>query len=233
MSKLASYFAIVSLVGGITLLAAVQAPAQQVATRHAASSPKLGLGRPALPEEIKAWDTDVRPDGQGLPPGKGTVKQGDEIFQAQCAACHGEFGQGVGRWPVLAGGAGTLMADRPDKTIGSFWPDLSTVFDYVKRAMPYGNAQSLSNDDLYALTAYLLSMNDIVKDENFELNEKNFTSIKMPNASAFFDDDRETSEKQFWGNEPCMKNCRSAPKVIGRAMSVDVTPDNKVSSKVD
>ena len=233
MSKLASYFAIVSLVGSIALLSAVQAPAQQVATRQAASSPKLGLGRPALPEEIKAWDTDVRPDGEGLPPGKGTVKQGDEIFQAQCAACHGEFGQGVGRWPVLAGGAGTLKADRPDKTIGSFWPELSTVFDYVKRAMPYGNAQSLSNDDVYALTAYLLSMNDVVKDENFELNEKNFTSIKMPNASAFFDDDRETSEKQFWGKEPCMKNCRSAPKVIGRAMSVDVTPDNKVSSKVD
>ena len=233
MSKLASYFAIVSLIGGIALLSAVQAPAQQVATRQAASSPKLGLGRPALPEEIKAWDTDVRPDGEGLPPGKGTVKQGDEIFQAQCAACHGEFGQGVGRWPVLAGGAGTLKADRPDKTIGSFWPDLSTVFDYIKRAMPYGNAQSLSNDDVYALTAYLLSMNDIVKDENFELNEKNFASIKMPNASAFFDDDRETSEKQFWGKEPCMKNCRSAPKVIGRAMSVDVTPDNKVSSKVD
>ena len=233
MSKLASCFAIVLLVGGVVLLSAVQAGAQQVATRRAASSPKLGLGRPALPEEIKAWDTDVRPDGKGLPAGKGTVKQGDEIFQAQCAACHGEFGQGVGRWPVLAGGAGTLKADRPDKTIGSFWPDLSTVFDYIKRAMPYGNAQSLSNDDVYALTAYLLSMNDVVKDENFELNENNFTSIKMPNASAFFDDDRETSEKQFWGKEPCMKNCRSAPKVIGRAMSVDVTPDGKVSSKVD
>ena len=233
MSKLANCFAIVSLVGGVVLLSAVEAPAQQVATRQAASSPKLGLGRPALAEEIKAWDTDIRPDGQGLPPGKGTVKQGDEIFQAQCAACHGEFGQGVGRWPVLAGGTGTLKADRPDKTIGSFWPDLSTVFDYIKRAMPYGNAQSLSNDDVYALTAYLLSMNDVVKDENFELNEKNFTSIKMPNASAFFDDDRETSEKQFWGKEPCMKNCRSAPKVIGRAMSVDVTPDGKVSSKVD
>ena len=233
MSKLANCFAIVSLVGGVVLLSAVEAPAQQVATRQAASSPKLGLGRPALAEEIKAWDTDIRPDGQGLPPGKGTVKQGDEIFQAQCAACHGEFGQGVGRWPVLAGGTGTLKADRPDKTIGSFWPDLSTVFDYIKRAMPYGNAQSLSNDDVYALTAYLLSMNDVVKDENFELNEKNFTSIKMPNAAAFFDDDRETSEKQFWGKEPCMKNCRSAPKVIGRAMSVDVTPDGKVSSKVD
>ena len=233
MSKLVNRFAIVTLVGGIVLLLAVESPAQQIASRQATSSAKVGLGRLALPEEIKAWDTDVRPDGQGLPPGKGTVKQGDELFQAQCAACHGEFGQGVGRWPVLAGGAGTLKADRPDKTIGSFWPDLSTVFDYIKRAMPYGNAQSLSNDEVYALTAYLLSMNDVVKDENFELNENNFTSIKMPNASAFFDDDREASEKQFWGKEPCMKNCRSAPKVIGRAMSVDVTPDGKVSSKVD
>lgn len=233
MSKLVNRFAIVSLIGAVVLLSVIQSPAQQVASQQATSSTKLGLGRPALPEEIKAWDTDVRPDGQGLPPGKGSVKQGDEIFQAQCAACHGEFGQGVGRWPVLAGGLGTLRADRPEKTIGSFWPDLSTVFDYIKRAMPYGNAQSLSDDDVYALTAYLLSMNDVVKDENFELNEKNFTSIKLPNESAFFDDDRETSEKQFWGKEPCMKNCRGVPKIIGRAISVDVTPDSKATSKVD
>ena len=211
-----------------------QAHAQQMAARDAKPAAKLGLGRPALPEEIKAWDTDVRADGKGLPPGKGTVKQGDEIFQAQCAACHGEFGQGVGRWPALAGGLDTLKADRPDKTVGSFWPDLSTVFDYIKRAMPYGNAQSLTSDEVYALTAYLLSMNDIVKGENFELNDKNFMSIKMPNASAFYDDDREVAEKQFWGGEPCMKNCKAAaPKVTGRAISVDVTPDGKSGPKVE
>jgi S-disulfanyl-L-cysteine oxidoreductase SoxD len=233
MSKSVERFALLWLAGALVLSSAVPSAAQQVASRQATSSAKLGLGRPALPEEVKAWDTDVRPDGQGLPPGKGTVKQGDEIFQAQCAACHGEFGQGVGRWPVLAGGLGTLKADRPDKTIGSFWPDLSTVFDYIKRAMPYGNAQSLSNDDVYALTAYLLSMNDIVKDENFELNEKNFASIRMPNASAFFADDRETSEKRFWEKEPCMKNCRGVPKVVGRAITVDVTPDSKSGPKVD
>jgi cytochrome c len=211
-----------------------QLEAQQIATQAAVkTSSKLGLGRPALPDEIKAWDTDVRPDGKGLPPGKGTVKQGDVIFQAQCASCHGEFGEGAGRWPVLAGGAGTLKADRPDKTIGSFWPDLSTAFDYIKRAMPYGNARSLNDDEIYAVIAYLLSMNDIVKDENFELSDKNFTSIKMPNATAFFDDDRETSEKQFWKKDPCMKDCRSAPKVTGRAISVDVTPDSKSGPKVD
>ncbi|NUU43028.1 c-type cytochrome [Tardiphaga robiniae] len=208
--------------------------AQQMAGREVAKpAVKLGLGRVATAEEIAAWDTDVRPDGCGLPVGKGTVKQGDDLFQEKCASCHGEFGQGVGRWPVLAGGAGTLKADRPDKTVGSFWPDLSTVFDYIKRAMPYGNAQSLTNDEVYALTAYILSMNDIVKDEKFELNEKNFTSIKMPNAAAFFEDDRETSEKHFWNKTPCMKDCRPAPKVTGRAMAIDVTPDGKSGPKVE
>lgn len=227
--------ACVAAIGALALtLAPAQSPAQQIVARDTKAAAKLGLGREALPEEISAWDIDVRPDGKGLPPGKGTVKEGDQLFQAQCAACHGEFGEGVGRWPVLAGGLGTLKADRPDKTIGSFWPDLSTVFDYVKRAMPYGNAQSLSNDDVYALTAYLLSMNDIIKDENFELSDKNFLSIKMPNAAAFYDDNREVAEKHFWVKEPCMKNCRpAAPKVTGRAISIDVTPDSKAGPKVD
>lgn len=194
---------------------------------------KMGLGREALPEEIAAWDTDVRPDGKGLPVGRGTVKQGDDIFQERCAACHGEFGQGAGRWPALAGGQGTLRADRPDKTVGSFWPDLSTAFDYIKRAMPYGNARSLTDDETYALVAFLLSLNDIVKDDNFELSDKNFASIKLPNASAFYDDDREISEKQFWNGNPCMKDCREAPKVVSKATSLNVTPDGKSGPKVD
>ena len=233
MSRLANATFLAVLCGFASCMLTQEGSAQQAAAREKASA-RLGLGRQALPEEVKAWDTDVRSDGAGLPVGKGTAKQGDEIFQAQCASCHGEFGQGVGRWPGLAGGAGTLKADRPDKTVGSFWPDLSTVFDYIKRAMPYGNARSLSNDEIYALTAYILTMNDIIKDEDFELNEKNFTSIKMPNAAAFYDDDRETAEKQFWNKEPCMKDCRAAPpKVIGRAISVDVTPDSKAGPKVD
>lgn len=208
--------------------------AAQAATPAApAAVPKLGLGREALPEELKAWSIGVRPDGQGLPPGKGTVRQGDELFQAQCAACHGEFGQGNGRWPVLAGGQGSLKDDRPEKTIGSFWPDLSTVFDYIHRAMPYGNAQSLQPDEVYALTAYLLYLNDIVKDEDFELSDKNFTSIKLPNAAAFYDDDRETTEKGFWGKQPCMKDCKSEVKITGRATVLDVTPDSKTAPKVD
>jgi cytochrome c len=235
MSRSASILAGAVLGLAATALIAPQVVAQQVAARQSTAPPaKLGLGRVALPEEIKAWDTDVRPDGQGLPVGKGTVKQGDALFQAHCAACHGEFGEGVGRWPVLAGGQGTLKADRPDKTIGSFWPDLSSVFDYIRRAMPFGNAHSLQNDEIYAIVAYLLAMNDIVKDENFELNEKNFTSIKMPNAGAFYEDDREIAEKHFWKKDPCMKDCRTAaPKVTGRAINVDVTPDSKAGPKVD
>lgn len=234
MSKSAKSLACLVLCIAASCFAFSHSEAQQP-TVQKISQPaiKLGLGRAALPEEVKAWDTDIRPDGQGLPVGKGTAKQGDEIFQAQCASCHGEFGQGVGRWPALAGGEGTLKADRPDKTVGSFWPDLSTVFDYIKRAMPYGNAQSLSNDDVYALVAYILTMNDVIKDDNFELNEKTFTSIKLPNASAFYDDDRETAEKQFWMASPCMKDCRPAQKVIGRAINVDVTPDGKSGPKVD
>lgn len=194
---------------------------------------KLGLGRAALPEEIQAWDIDVRPDGLGLPAGKGSVKQGDELFQAQCATCHGEFGQGNGRWPVLAGGQGTLKADRPDKTIGSFWPDVSTVFDYIRRAMPFGNAQSLSVDEIYALTAYVLYLNDVVKDENFELSEKNLASIKLPNAGGFYDDNREVAEKAFWKREPCMKNCKGEVRITGRAVILDVTPDSATAPRVD
>ncbi len=238
MSRLPKLFLLAAL-GGVAIADFMQpVAAQQVASRDTAKTankthPRLGLGRPALPEEIKAWDTDVRPDGQGLPPGKGTVKEGDALFQERCASCHGEFGEGAGRWPVLAGGQGSLKSDRPDKTIGSYWSDLSTVFDYIRRAMPFGNARSLTDDEAYAITAYLLSLNDIVKDENFELNDKNFTSIKLPNASEFYDDDREVAEKQFWKKDPCVKNCRGEPKVIGRAMSLDVTPDDKDGPKVE
>lgn len=199
----------------------------------AAQAQKIGIGREAKPEEIAGWAIAVRPDGQGLPPGKGTVAEGEEIFQSQCAACHGEFGEGRDRWPVLAGGHGSLKHERPEKTIGSFWPNASTVFDYVRRAMPFGNAQSLSNDELYAVTAYLLHLNDVIKDPKFELNQQNFTSIKLPNEAGFYDDDRETTEKQFWNPKVCMKDCRPAAKVTGRAAVLDVTPDAKSGPKVD
>lgn len=187
----------------------------------------MGLGRPALPEEIRAWDIDVRPDGVGLPKGHGTVEEGETLYAKKCAACHGEFGEGAGRWPVLAGGQGSLKSDRPEKTIGSFWPYASTVFDYVNRAMPFGDAQSLNANEVYAITAYLLKLNDIdVKDD--ELSSENFPK-SLPNTENFFDDDRETTEKAFWKKEPCMTNCKDKVEITKRAQILDVTPegDNK------
>lgn len=198
-----------------------------------ASAQKLGMGREALSEEITGWDFDVRPDGKGLPPGQGTAAQGEDIFQSQCASCHGEFGEGRDRWPVLAGGIGTLKHDRPEKTIGSYWPYASTVFDYIKRAMPFGNAQSLSNDELYAVTAYVLHLNDIIPDLKFELSRETLPAIKMPNAGQFYDDDREVAEKQFWKRKPCMKNCKKETVVLNRAQTLAVTPDIKTGPKVD
>jgi S-disulfanyl-L-cysteine oxidoreductase SoxD len=194
---------------------------------------KIGLGREAHPDEVKAWDTDVRPDGLGLPPGKGSVKEGEELYQTQCAACHGEFGESAGRWPAIAGGRGSLTKEGPEKTVGSFWPYASTTFDYIKRAMPYGNARSLTDNEVYAITAYLLNMNDIVKDD-FILTKENFATIKLPNVDGFKDDDRESAERHFWKKEPCMKNCApTIATVRNRARMLDVTPENKSGPKVE
>ncbi len=187
---------------------------------------KLDIGRAATPAEIAGWDIDVRADGQGLPPGKGSVKDGEEVYMTKCAACHGEFGESAGRWPMVAGGQGSLKSDDPVKTVGSYFAHLSTVIDYVRRAMPFGDAQSLSNDELYAVVAYMLFLNDIV-DEKFVLSKETFASVKMPNAGGFYDDDRETAEKAFWA-APCMTNCKADAKITGRARVIDVTPDDKV-----
>ena len=186
------------------------------------------LGRAALEEEITAWDIDVRPDGTGLPKGKGTVARGEELFAEQCAVCHGDFGEGKDRWPVLAGGHDTLTKDRPEKTIGSYWPYLSTVYDYVKRAMPFGNARSLTDDDVYALTAYLMYLNDIVTDEEFELSDANFLETRLPNEENFIPDNRTEEPHYADKTEPCMSACKPDPAtVIMRAMVLDVTPDSE------
>jgi len=193
-----------------------------------ASTGAFGLGRVAMPEEIAAWDIDIRPDGTGLPVGKGTVAEGEPIFTEQCAVCHGDFGEGAGRWPVLAGGQDTLTRERPEKTIGSYWPYLSTVFDYVRRAMPFGNARSLSDDDVYALTAYLLYLNDVVTEEEFELSNENFTSIRLPNEDNFIADDRASEPHYAKGVEPCMSECKPGPvEITARAQILDVTPDGE------
>ncbi len=182
-----------------------------------AAAGKLNLGRAALPAEVAAWNIDVRPDGQGLPAGSGSVIDGEELFTDQCAACHGDFGEAVGRWPALAGGHDTLAEERPVKTIGSYWPYLSTAYDYIFRAMPYGDAQSLTPDEVYQLVAYILYLNDAV-DEDFILNKENFTSIALPNTGSFRLDDRDNTEYPAFSRGVCMTDCKPSVQITGRAI---------------
>ncbi|MGE0565204.1 MAG: c-type cytochrome [Pseudolabrys sp.] len=187
---------------------------------------KFGIGTAATAEQIAGWDIDVRPDGEGAPPGKGSVKDGEKLYVERCAACHGEFGESAGRWPQLAQGKGTLASHDPVKTVGSYFPYLSSVFDYIRRSMPFGDAQSLTNDELYAIVAYVLNLNDIV-DDRFVLSKETWKQVKMPNQGGFYDDDREKTEKAFWNPKPCMKDCRPPVKITGRAAVIDVTPDDQ------
>jgi len=193
---------------------------------------QFGLGREALPEEIAAWDLDVSPDGTGLPPGSGSVMEGEEVFAEHCAACHGDFAEGVGNWPKLAGGEGTLDREDPLKTVGSYWPHLSTVWDYVNRSMPFGNAQSLSADDVYAMTAYILYSNYLV-DDDFVLTHENFLDVEMPNADGFIIDDRMQAEAHFWNAEPCMTDCKESVEITMRARVLDVTPQEEEAAIVE
>jgi len=141
------------------------------------------FGRPPTADEIKAWDIDVLPDGTGLPPGSGTVARGKEVYQTNCEACHGTNGQG-GIKDRLAGGQGTLATDQPIKTVGSFWPYATTLFDYIRRAMPYPSPGSLSADDTYAVSAYILNLNGIVP-ANATLDKESLPRIEMPNRDGF------------------------------------------------
>lgn len=184
----------------------------------------FGLGRTALPEEIAAWDVDVLPDGRGLPEGRGDVLTGEEVFADRCASCHGDFAEGVDNWPVLAGGFDTLADKDPVKTVGSYWPYLSTVWDYVHRSMPFGEAQTLSDDETYAIVAYILYSNDLV-DEDFELSHENFAEFQMHNREGFILDDRPSAEYQQWRSEPCMENCKDSVEITMKATVLDVTPD--------
>ena len=192
-----------------------------------ASDRKFNLGKLATKEEIAGWDIDVRPDGLGAPIGSGTALIGEEIYTEQCAACHGDFGEGADRWPALVGGEDSLASHDPEKTTGSYWPYASTMYDYIYRAMPYGVAQSLSHDETYEIVAYLLYMSDII-DEDFVLSEKNIGEIEMPNRNGFLLPDPRPDIVNTNG-QPCMKNCNVSTKVIGRARDIDVTPEDESS----
>ncbi|MBX9589931.1 MAG: c-type cytochrome [Hyphomonadaceae bacterium] len=141
------------------------------------------VGRPATPEEIKLWDIDVRPDGQGLPAGSGTVLQGKKVYEESCAVCHGVNGQN-GIKDRLVGGQGTLASSRPIKTVGSYWPYATTLFDYIRRAMPYQAPETLSVDETYAVSAYILSLNGLLPEDG-KLDKESLPKVKMPNRDGF------------------------------------------------
>jgi mono/diheme cytochrome c family protein len=152
-----------------------------------AQSP-YGIGRGATPAEIAGWNIDVGRDGSGLPPGSGTVSHGREVFEQQCAACHGDKGQG-GVGDQLVGGQGTLATPKPVRTVGSYWPYAPTLFDYIRRAMPQNAPQSLSNEDVYAVSAYILNLNGLLPTEA-AIDAKSLAAIKMPNRNMFVGDPR-------------------------------------------
>jgi S-disulfanyl-L-cysteine oxidoreductase SoxD len=145
----------------------------------------FGIGTPATPEEIAGWDIDIAPDGTGLPPGRGSVAQGAVIFAATCAACHGARGEG-GQQDRLVGGQGTLRSAKPVKTVGSYWPYATTLFDYIRRAMPLTAPQSLTADQVYAVSAYILYLNGIVP-QGAVLDGTTLPKVVMPNRGGFID----------------------------------------------
>jgi cytochrome c len=149
---------------------------------------KLGIGHTATPAEIAGWNIDIGREGRGLPSGSGTVSHGREVFVLQCAACHGERGGG-GIGDRLVGGQGTLATSNPVRTVGSYWPYATTLFDYIRRAMPQNAPESLSNDDIYAVSAYILNLNGLLP-ADATLDAKSLPSIKMPNRKMFVVDPR-------------------------------------------
>jgi len=188
----------------------------------AAEPGHFGYGEKATPEQIAGWDIDARgDDGAGLPAGKGAVERGAEVYAQHCAACHGTFGEGEGRLPRLAGGAGTLKNDRPELTVGSYWPFAPTLWDYINRAMPTAAPHTLSADDVYALTAYILNLNNIVPSE-FVADRNSLPKVKMPNRDSFV----WTDPRPDTAARSCMNGCAapSGISITSTAEGKNLTP---------
>jgi cytochrome c551/c552 len=195
-----------------------------MAQSPAADAPKYGIGRPATPQQIAAWDIDVRPDGHGVKKGRGTVAHGQEIYDAQCANCHGTFGEsnrymsiagGVKKEDLASGRASALTRADVVRTVGTKLNSAATLWDYINRAMPWTNPQSLTVDQVYAVTAYVLHLNEIVP-ADFELNDGNLLKVAMPNRNGM------TTRHGMWSvkgkpdvqGSSCMKDCVAEVRVI-------------------
>ena len=155
---------------------------------HAHAQSRYGIGRAATEAEVKGWNIDVDRNGANLPPGSGGVKHGNEVFDQRCAACHGAKGEG-GLGDQLVGGQGTIATPKPVRTVGSYWPYAPTLFDYIRRAMPLNAPQTLSDDDVYAVSAYILNLNGLIA-ADATLDAKTLSAIRMPNRNMFVGDSR-------------------------------------------
>jgi cytochrome c len=164
---------------------AAAAPAALIALASSAFAQQgPNLGKAISPEDLAAWDISIGPDGAGLPAGSGTVKQGEAVFMAKCQACHGEKGAGTPN-DRLVGGQGSLPGDKPPvKTVGSYWPYATTLFDYIRRAMPFNESKSLTSDEVYGVVAYLLNLNGVIP-ESETLNAQSLPKVVMPNREGF------------------------------------------------
>jgi cytochrome c len=213
------------------------------------STKGVSFGRTPTANEIKAWDVDALPDGTGLPEGEGSVELGDELYEAQCAVCHGEFGGGGKGYPQLAGGnqekdengvVKTLKnqreygkTDAPKRTVGTYWPVATTLFTYIRDAMPYAHPKSLSNDEVYAITAYILAQNDIEidgeeMDDEYVLNKEKLVKVVLPNRNGFYPNiDGPTAQediraffadraKNIGAGTRCMKDCKDPGGIDGK-----------------
>jgi cytochrome c5 len=172
---------------GVGVLVLVTGVAVAAALAGADDQP-YGIGRPATDTEIQAWNIDIVPSGEGLPPGRGTVAHGKQVYAAKCAACHGPTGVEGPRDP-LVGGQGTLKTSDPRKTVGSYWPYATTLYDYIYRAMPFTEPQSLTANEVYEVVAWILSRNGIIPDDAV-IDAKTLPAVRMPNRNGFVPDPR-------------------------------------------
>ncbi len=193
---------------------------------------ELKYGVNATPKQIAGWNVDVRPDGKGLPPGQMTVEKGAEVFANNCAMCHGDFGEGVGKNPVLVGGFGTLKnqaktggEDGPEKTIGSYAPYIAPFYWYIKMAMPLPTPKKLTNDEVYGILGYILQLNEIKVDgkeieDDTVINADFLKKVHLPNEKGFIYNDLRKPDTH---NTRCMKDCRDMKKWTVMHIKIDAT----------